>query len=57
MNEEQEMIPQTTSWSGAMEIMIELLECGTPTGKAQAKTELRRIAKTLDEPIGSVGAL
>ena len=57
MNEEQEMIPQTIRWSGAMEIMIDLLEYGTPTGKAQAKTELRRIAKTLDESIGSVGAL
>ena len=57
MNEEQEMIPQTIRWSGAMEIMIGLLEYGTPTGKAQAKTELRRIAKTLDESIGSVGAL
>jgi hypothetical protein len=57
MNEEQEMIPQTIRWSGAMEIMIELLEYGTPTGKAQAKSELRRIAKTLDESFGSVGAL
>mgnify|MGYP006141168825 FL=1 len=57
MNEEQEMIPQTVRWSGAMEIMIELLEYGTPRGKAQAKTELRRIAKTLDKSIGFAGVL
>jgi hypothetical protein len=55
MNEEQEIIPQTIRWSSAMEIMIELLEYGTPTGKAQAKSELRRIAKTLDESFGSGG--
>jgi|TARA_B100001105_G_C22303776_1_gene405044 hypothetical protein len=53
MNEEQETIPQMQCWSGAVEIMIELLEYGTPTGKEQAKTELRRIAKTLDESMGS----
>lgn len=57
MNEEQEMISQTVRWSGAMEIMIELLEYGTPRGKAQAKTELRRIAKTLDKSIGFAGVL
>ena len=52
MNEEQEENPQPVRWSGAMEIMIELLEYGTSRGKAQARTELRRIAKTLDKSIG-----
>ena len=52
MNEEQEENPQPVRWSGAMEIMIELLEYGTPRGKAQTRTELRRIAKTLDKSIG-----
>jgi len=52
MNEEQEENPQPVRWSGAMETMIELLEYGTPRGKAQARTELRRIAKTLDKSIG-----
>ena len=52
MNEEQEENPQPVRWSGAMKIMIELLEYGTPRGKAQARTELRRIAKTLDKSIG-----
>ena len=52
MNEEQEKTLQPVRWSGAMEIMIELLEYGTPKGKAQAKMELRRIAKTLDKSIG-----
>ena len=52
MNEEQEENPQPVRWSGAMETMIELLEYGTPRGMAQAKTELRRIAKTLDKSIG-----
>ena len=57
MYEEQEKNPQPVRWSGAMEIMIELLEYGTPRGKAQAKTELRRIAKTLDKSIGFAGVL
>ena len=57
MNQEQEKSAQPVRWSGAMEIMIELLEYGTPKGKAQAKTELRRIAKNLDKSIGFAGVL
>ena len=57
MNEEQKENPQPVRWSGAMEIMIELLEYGTSRGKAQARTELRRMAKTLDKSIGFAGAL
>ena len=52
MNEEQEENPQPVRWSGATEIMTELLEYGTLRGKAQARTKLRRIAKTLDKSIG-----
>ena len=57
MYDNHEKNPQPVRWSGAMEIMIELLEYGTPRGKAQAKTELRRIAKNLDKSIGFAGVL
>ena len=37
------------SWPAAMEILIAALENGTDKGKAMARSELRALAKELDE--------
>jgi len=39
----------TPTWASNMEILLMLLEKGTDQGKDEARAELRRVAKLLDQ--------
>ena len=46
-----ETIDLTPSWGAAAEILILVLDQGTDEGKAQAREELRRMAKAADRAL------
>ena len=51
---ETETINATPTWEATVRMLMVVLENGTPEGKAMAREEIIRLAKSVDEQQGSV---
>lgn len=49
MKTDENFIELKPSWTGLMPALFVLLESGSPQGRAEAKKELMRLAKAVDE--------